>query len=152
MDAAAPWAEPSTYGLVDGNIVGTAPGLQDPNQTGHFRLVPNEKPDSAASYATPKDMVTAVQGGTGAPGSGAVALRYALDKGETVTFSAEVADKAIKGPAPGRGAVLSAIERGRAKADAARSVAAVRSAARRQRCATRSRSTPTTTRRHRRAS
>lgn len=148
LEAAPPWGEPSSYRVTDGGIRASSPGLDDPDVTGHFALTPTRRPDAGAAYASISDLVAGMQGGDAAPGSAAAALRYTLDRDETVTFtstvSGEAADDAATGTASstattrtGHGEILAAIARARARADvgtlsgsgpAGRSATAMRSA------------------------
>ena len=82
---------PSTYRPEgDGSIVATSAGVRDASQVGSFRLDSTETPEETTGYASVTDLLNGLAGKDYATGEGAVAQRYALDKGETVAFHAAV--------------------------------------------------------------
>lgn len=117
LEAAPPWGEPGTYRVADGGVRASAAGLDDAATTGHFALLPSQRPDDAAAYASVDDMVAAMEGEEeGAPGDAAAALRYTLDAGETVTFTAGVDDERPEA-GPGHEKILDLLDRAEAHAD-----------------------------------
>ena len=118
LQASPPWEEPSTYEH-DGarSIVGQSKGLRDASKTGHFRLDTTQTPDSTAGWATVKDMLAGMVGKPAATGDGTAAQRFELSKGETVTFRAEVSDRATKADPLSSKEILRTLDRARAKAD-----------------------------------
>ncbi len=118
LQASPPWEEPSTYEH-DGarSIVGQSKGLRDASKTGHFRLDTTQTPDSTAGWATVKDMLAGMVGKPAATGNGTAAQRFELSKGETVTFRAEVSDRATKADPLSSKEILRTLDRARAKAD-----------------------------------
>ncbi|MCP2163536.1 Protein of unknown function, DUF608 [Goodfellowiella coeruleoviolacea] len=82
----------------------SSPGVVDPARTGHFRLTPTVAAGSAGAYASAPDLVNAMTGKPAAPGTAAAALRYDLRRNQTVTFTAQVADRPVpSAPRPAAG-------------------------------------------------
>jgi hypothetical protein len=117
LEARSPWNEGGTFDAGDRGIVATSPALDDPGAVGHFELSPTTAPDAEGAYASVNDMVAAMSGKAAKAGHAAAALRYTLDKGETVTFGAAVADQPLAPDPPSRGQVLGALEHARAEVD-----------------------------------
>ncbi|MFI2101801.1 amylo-alpha-1,6-glucosidase [Isoptericola sp. NPDC019693] len=116
LEAAAPWDEENSYEVTDGAIRATGAGLDDPDEVGHFALLPTQAPDDAAAYASEDDLVAAMEGEEAAAGDAAAALRYSLEEGETITFTTSVDDQPPTAR-PGRSSILGTLARARAKAD-----------------------------------
>ncbi len=96
IDASAPWLEPSTYAVADGSsLSGTTTGVRDTARTAHLRVDADTAAGTTASWATLKDMQNGMVGKPAAAGDGAAALRYDLDRGQTVTFTARMGDAAV---------------------------------------------------------
>ena len=96
IDASAPWLEPSTYAVADdSSLTGTTTGVRDTGRTAHLRVDADTPAGTAASWATLKDMQNGMVGKPAAAGAGAAALRYDLDAGETVTFTARMGDAVV---------------------------------------------------------
>ena len=96
IDASAPWLEPSTYAVADdSSLTGTTTGVRDTGRTAHLRVDADTPAGTAASWATLKDMQNGMVGKPAAAGAGAAALRYDLDAGETVTFTAHMGDAVV---------------------------------------------------------
>jgi hypothetical protein len=98
LDGSAPFAEPSSYQVAGpAALTGTTTGLRNTGRTAHFRIDADRPAHDARSYASLKDMTNAMAGKAAADGTAAAALRYELDAGETLTFTARMDDDA---PAP----------------------------------------------------
>jgi hypothetical protein len=117
LEAAPPWEEPGTYEVTEDGIRASGVGLDDPATTSHFAITPSARPDSGASYASEDDMVEAMKGEPGASGTAAAALRYTLDKDETLTFTSTVSGEPVTADATGEADILASLNRAEARAD-----------------------------------
>lgn len=96
LDASAPFAEPSSY-TVGGprSLLGTTTGLVDTNREAHFRVDADLEAEGGRSYASVKDMVSAMGAKAASDGTAAAALHYELNAGDTLTFTARMGDEAL---------------------------------------------------------
>lgn len=117
LEASPPWDEPGDYQVTDQGIRANGAGVEDPEETGHFALTPTRRPDSGASYASEDDLVAAMEGEPGAPGSAAAALRYTLDANETVTFTSTVSGAPVPARRTDQRQILALLDRAEARAN-----------------------------------
>lgn len=118
VDASAPFAEPSTYAVAGSRaLTGTTTGLRDPDRTAHLRVDADRAPDEAAAYASLKDMTTAMTGKPAAGGDQAAAMRFELDAGETVTFTAAMGERAPRSAGRSTREVERILDRAEARVD-----------------------------------
>ncbi|MEV0893929.1 trehalase family glycosidase [Promicromonospora sp. NPDC050262] len=118
LQASPPWSEPSTYRPEgERSIVATSAGVRDASQVGSFRLDSTETPEETTGYANVAELLKGLAGKEYAAGEGAVAQRYALDKGETVAFHAAVSTEAPERSRLSTRDVTRILDRAEARAD-----------------------------------
>ncbi|WP_406104288.1 amylo-alpha-1,6-glucosidase [Micromonospora globbae] len=118
IDASAPWSEPSRYVVAgERTMTGTTTGLTDPGRRAHLRVDTDAPADSGASYASLKDMLNAMVGKSGAAGDAAAALRWELDRDETVTFTARMGDTEMAPSGRSQAEALAILAQARSRVD-----------------------------------
>ncbi|SCL28502.1 alpha-L-rhamnosidase [Micromonospora pallida] len=116
LDASAPWLEPSRYVVAgDRAMTGTTTGLTDPDRQAHLRVDTSVPADSSASYASLKAMLDAMVGKNGAAGDGAAAMRWELDRDETVTFTARMGDATLAASSRSQAEALAILTQARSR-------------------------------------